>query len=180
MKRALTLCFAVGCVLAVPRQARAFEREWHLGGGLGATAYPHYYSLGPALGLNAAYGISDVFDVKVEAQSSYHRYSLGHGAPSEGAEPFSLAAGLSYKLDILQWIPYGALLVGYQHVSGKLPLGEPFRRDDALAAIVLGLDYAVTRNFGLGGSVRSDFLFSTPGEGEAVTVLLRAEYHWGF
>ncbi|MEI9949604.1 MAG: hypothetical protein WDO74_11650 [Pseudomonadota bacterium] len=87
---------------------------------------------------------------------------------------------MSYKLDILQWIPYGAALVGYQHIAGPVPASEPFRRDDAIIAGVLGLDYAATRNFGLGVSLRMNLLLSSIGEGEAITTMLRAEYHWGF
>ncbi|HWZ93034.1 MAG TPA: hypothetical protein VNW92_29415 [Polyangiaceae bacterium] len=182
MKRGLGLSLAVSVssVLFASGHAQAFEREWHTGGGLGLTAYPHYYSVGPALGLNAAYGISDVFDLKLEVLGSQHGYSASPGSPSLWARPFSIASGLSYKLDVLQWIPYGALLVGYQHVSGAVPRGAPFRRDDALAAVVLGLDYAMTRNFGLGLSLRTDMLLSSPSQGEAVTTMLRAEYHWGF
>jgi hypothetical protein len=167
-------------VVGSPGSARAFEREWHLGGGLGVTAYPHNYSAGPALGLNAAYGVSDVFDVKLELLGSLNGYQENAQSPREHAEPFSAAAGLSYKLDVLQWIPYGALLVGYQHVAGRLPVGEPFRRDDALVALVLGLDYAATRSFGLGASIRSDLRVSSLGQGQSFTPMLRAEYHWGF
>ena len=172
------------------RRAQAFEREWHVGGGVGVTAYPHYYTAGPALGLNAAYGISDVFDLKFELLGSLESYTqpltkseIASGRKpysSEHAEPWSAVAGLSYKLDVLQWIPYGALLVGYQHIGGRVPLGEPFRRDDAIAAVVLGLDYAATRNFGLGASVRSDILLTSAERGAAITPMLRAEYHWGF
>jgi Outer membrane protein beta-barrel domain len=180
MKRGLVFSFALLAASFVSNRAHAFEREWHTGGGLGFTAYPHYYSLGPSLGLNAGYGISDVFDLKLELLGSYHGYSPSAHSPTEHAEPYSAAFGLSYKLDVLQWIPYAALLVGYQHIAGRLPVGEPLRRDDALAALVLGLDYAMTRNFGLGASLRSDTLLSSPSRGEAVTMLLRAEYHWGF
>lgn len=171
---------SVMAALLLPRHAQAFEREWHVGGGAGITAYPHYYSVGPALGLNAAYGISDVFDLKLELLGSYHGYSASPRSPTTHAEPYSAVAGLSYKLDVLQWIPYGALLVGYQHVSGTLPEGEPFRRDDVLGSIVLGLDYEMTRELGLGASLRADTLLSSPSRGEAFTPMLRAEYHWGF
>ncbi|MES1177819.1 MAG: hypothetical protein ABUL62_26070 [Myxococcales bacterium] len=195
MKRARVFGFALAAsvplaVLFTPRSARAFEREWHVGGGVGLTAYPHYYTAGPALGVNAAYGISDVFDLKLELLGSLNTYTPPFSKadamagrkplPSEHAEPWSAVAGLSYKLDVLQWIPYGALLVGFQHIGGRLPVGEPFRRDDALAAIVLGLDYAATRDFGLGASIRSDILLTSPERGAAFTPMLRAEYHWGF
>ncbi|HEY3667213.1 MAG TPA: hypothetical protein VGL19_14485 [Polyangiaceae bacterium] len=186
MRRGLALSFGVGlaAALLLPARAHAFEREWHLGGGLGVTAYPHYYSVGPVVGLNAAYGLSDVFDLKLELLSGYHGYtppsSPTSPRPTEHAEPYSAVAGLSYKLDVLQWIPYAALLVGYQHIAGQLPQGAPFRRDDALFGILFGLDYAMTRNFGLGASIRTDTLLSSPSNGEAFTMMLRAEYHWGF
>ena len=172
------LCGTAACL--VPRHARAFEREWHVGGGVGITAYPHYYSAGPSLGVNAGYGISDVFDLKLEFLGSSHFYSAGSTSPSERGGSYSAVAGLSYKLDILQWIPYGAALIGYQHIAGPLPPSEPFRRDDGILALVVGLDYAATRNFGLGASIRSDFLLSSFSEGYAFTPMLRAEYHWGF
>jgi hypothetical protein len=182
MKRGsfLFLALSVTSTLFVSGHARAFEREWHTGGGIGITAYPHYYSTGPAFGANAGYGLSDVFDLKLELLASSHNYIPASRTISQGRVPLSLAAGLSYKLDVLQWIPYAALLVGYQHTAGAAPWTEPFRRDDALAAVVLGLDYAVTRNFGLGASVRADLLLTSPDQGEAVTTMLRAEYHWGF
>ncbi|HEX3775161.1 MAG TPA: outer membrane beta-barrel protein [Polyangiaceae bacterium] len=181
MTRALV--FSLACALAgffCSSSAHAFEREWHLGGGLGVTAYPRDYSLGPALGVNGAYGISDVFDLKLELLGSAQGYQPDARFSVAHAEPLSLAAGLSYKLDVLQWIPYAALLVGYSHIGGTLPIGEPFHRDDAIAALVLGLDYAVSREFGLGLSLRSDLRLSTPNEGETFTPMLRAEYHWGF
>jgi len=172
------LCGAAACL--APRHARAFEREWHVGGGLGAAIYPQYYSAGPSLGLHSAYGISDVFDLKFELLGSSHGYQASASSPSERGGTYSAVAGLSYKLDILQWIPYGAAMIGYQHITGPLPTSEPFHRDDAIVALVLGLDYAATRNLGLGVSLRTDLLLSTIGEGQAFTPMLRAEYHWGF
>ena len=37
--------------------ARAFERQWHLGGGVGAAVRSDGYDIGPALGVHGAYGI---------------------------------------------------------------------------------------------------------------------------
>ena len=182
MKRGLLLSMvlSIAAALFVSAPACAFEREWHTGAGLGISAYPRYYPVGPALGLNAAYGISDVFDLKLELLRSEHNYSAGPALTAVKAVPYSAVLGLSYKLDVLQWIPYFAVLGGYSHISGALPTGEPFRRDDAILAVVLGLDYAVNRSFGLGASLRTDMRLLTWSEGEAVTSMLRAEYHWGF
>ena len=181
MKRGWVLVFLCGAAAWLgPRPAHAFEREWHVGGGVGLTVYPSHYGAGPSLGLNAGYGISDVFDLKFELLGSTHNYRASADSPSERGEAYSAVAGLSYKLDVLQWIPYGALLAGFQHIAGPLPVSEPFRRDDAIFAGVLGLDYAATRSFGLGVSLRANLLLSSIGEGEAITTMLRAEYHWGF
>ena len=180
MTRGLGFWLAAAWLVFSPKRAHAFEREWHVGGGLGLTAYPLYYSAGPALGMNAAYGISDVFDFKLELLGSYHGYTTDSHRPTDHAEPFSAAVGLSYKLDVLQWIPYAAVLVGFQSIPGRLPAGDPFRRNDALGALVIGLDYAMTRNFGLGASFRTDLPLSSPSNGESFTPMLRAEYHWGF
>ena len=120
MKRAWCVVILAACASLLPSRAQAFEREWHTGGGIGITAYPHYYRVGPSLGLNAAYGISDVFDFKLELLGGYHSYSASSKSPTESALPWSAAAGLSYKLDVLQWIPYGALLVGWHPCSGGL------------------------------------------------------------
>jgi len=137
MKRGLLLSMvlSIAGVLLVSTPAGAFERQWHAGAGLGISAYPRYYPVGPALGLNAAYGISDVFDLKLELLGSDHSYSADPGLAPAKAVPFSAVLGLSYKLDVLQWIPYFALLGGYSHISGALPTAEPFRRDDAIAAV---------------------------------------------
>ncbi len=184
MARGQALSVAAICLSAAlfwSTRAHAFEREWHVGGGVGLSAYRRYYSAGPALGLHAGYGISDVFDLKLELLTSYHGYDRASSANgTEHAAPYSAVAGLSYKLDVLQWIPYGAVLLGYQHIAGALPAGEPFRRDDVIGALVLGLDYAMTRNFGLGASLRADVQLSGLIASEALTPLLRAEYHWGF
>jgi hypothetical protein len=181
MMRGLPLGILVGVAAwLAPSRAQAFEREWHVGGGVGLTAYPKYYRAGPSLGLNAAYGISDVFDLKVELLGSSHSYQPSADVPSNSGQAYSAVAGLSYKLDILQWIPYGAALIGYQHIAGPLPVTEPFRRDDAMLALLVGLDYAATRNLGLGVSLRSNLLLSSLDEGQAFTMMLRAEYHWGF
>jgi hypothetical protein len=179
MRHSWVLGLSLAALCLVPRPARAFEREWHVGGGVGITTYPNYYGAGPSLGLNVAYGISDAFDWKLELLGVSHSYSPSSSVSERGAS-YSAVTGLSYKLDILQWIPYAAAMIGYQHIAGPLPPTEPFHRDDAILSGVLGLDYIASRNFGLGLSVRGDFLLSTFDEGEAITTMLRAEYHWGF
>src|SRR5690606_34041535 len=46
--------------------AFAFEREWHLGGGVGASDFSaEGVGWGPELGVHGAYGLSDSFDLRL-------------------------------------------------------------------------------------------------------------------
>ena len=87
-------------VLSLGPPVRAFERQWHVGGGVGLATESGRDDVGLSLGVHGAYGISDVFDVRLELQAS----------PSDVARlpSWFLAprAGLAYKLDVLRWIPY--------------------------------------------------------------------------
>jgi hypothetical protein len=155
-------------VLFLGPRAGAFEREWHLGGGLGVAA-ANGYPLGPAANLYAAYGISDVFDVRLELAGS--RSSL---AP-ESAYLYGAKAALAYKIDVIQWIPYVAIAGGYLGVTRRV---APFTLGQPTAGLLAGLDYAVSRDFGLGVALSYDYAFH-PGAAYA-NGFLRAEYHFGF
>jgi hypothetical protein len=162
----------------VARPARAFEREWHLGGGVGFASAASGYGLGPALGLHAAYGISDVFDARLELSGSHHGYEVA-GA-DESTVLFAAAALLSYKVDIIAWVPHFGLGLGYFHFTKTPPEDSAFRRDDLGLALELGLDYAVSRNFGLGLGARFDMPFNDIGAARYFALLFRGEYRWGW
>ncbi len=154
--------------------AHAFEREWHFGVGLGAAA-ANGYRVGPALNAYAAYGLSDVFDLRAELLGSRQFVTPG---TVERAEPSLFYGGklaLSYKVDVIQWIPYAALAAGYLGVTEPL---APYAKGQPSAGLIAGLDYAATRNFGLGGALHYDYVFH-PGAAYAA-LLLRAEYRFGF
>lgn len=165
-QRALASILAVGLVcLASP--ARAFEKQWHLGGGLGVAA-PGSYDAGPALGVHGAYGLSDVFDLRLELQASHHERSVlplwFYGA----------RAGLAYKLDVIEWIPYAGISAGgFVITRGGGPLLRP-----SVGALA-GLDYAVSRHFGVGAFGAGDYIFLDSGT-TALSVLVRAEYRFGW
>ena len=155
-------------VMAFAPRARAFEREWHLGGGLGA-AVPPLYVIGPALNAYAAYGLTDAFDVRLELGMS------GHDRSGPPAWFYGLKGAFTYKLDVIQWIPW----IG---VSGGVMLmakGDwPLESRQGTAGAIAGLDYAWNRHFGLGLAVSADYLFR-----DAAlygTGFLRAEYHFGW
>jgi len=163
---ALALC-------GTPRAGHAFERQWHLGGGGGVTT-ANGFALSPALNLYGAYGLSDVFDVRLELTARGYGFREGLGPHGVSA-----MAGLAYKLDIIRWVPWAGLYVGYQGFLQEHREGVPFRQHDVAAALGLGLDYGVTRQLGLGVTLRYDQALREA-DGRSFDALLRAEYRWGW
>jgi hypothetical protein len=149
-------------------EAHAFEREWHLGGGLGAAA-ANGYRLGPALNAYAAYGLTDAFDVRLELAGSRS------ATVPDPAYLYSAKLAFVYKIDVIQWIPYFGLAGGYLRVTERV---APFALGQPTAGLIGGLDYAVSRSFGLGIAGTYDYAFH-PAAGYA-NAFLRAEYHFGF
>ncbi len=158
--------------LSITAEAGAFEREWHLGGGLGAADFiGSDEPIAPAACLYAAYGLSDMFDARLEFTGSRHPLDDGSHTVL-----YSGAAGIAYKIDVIEWVPYVGLLAGYYSYDA-LSGGIGF-------STALGLDYAVSRNFGLGVQLRYHWTTATVPtsltEGEYFTGFLRAEYRWGW
>jgi len=166
--RALAAFSTLLACLSWGRAASAFEREWHLGGGLGAAA-ANGYALGPAANLYAAYGLTDAFDLRLE---------LAGSRSAVAGDPAYLYGGklaLVYKIDVIQWIPYLGLAGGYLRVTERV---APFTLGQPTAGLVGGLDYVVSRRFALGIAGTYDYAFH-PAAGYA-NAFLRAEYHFGF
>lgn len=154
--------------------AFAFEEQWHVGGGLGVLrASPEPVGLGPAVNVYAAYGLSDMFDIKLDLAASNHAFE---GAPetSDRRSIFTGTAGVSYKLDVLEWIPYFGAHTGVIYSDLPEDLGMGTRT--WLVGAMVGLDYAPTPSFGLGVMNRWHLPL---GGGTLVDLFLRAEYHWG-
>ncbi|HOU90160.1 MAG TPA: outer membrane beta-barrel protein [Polyangiaceae bacterium] len=165
-------------VLAIAPAASAFERQWHVGGGGGIAVLAESGSkAGPVAGLHGAYGISDTFDVRAALLGSVNRLD------GEPFELYSATAGLAYKLDVLSWIPYAGVQVGYYRL-GKGPRPGDLAPDEPGFSLDLGLDYAVRRHLGLGLELRfHGFLgegFASLADAPYFTGLLRAEYRWGW
>jgi hypothetical protein len=164
--------------------ARAIERQWRLGGGLGFATLPRTdYGLGPALGLHGAYGLSDMFDAHAELETSLHWMSPGEGLDDERLALSSLGLGVSYKLDIIEWVPYFGLLGGYTHTWDNVLAAEgdpPFGRDELTLSAMLGVDYALRRDLGLGLALRYHLFASNFGDPQYLSVLVRAEHRFGW
>ena len=173
---AAALAVAAVVVLGTAR-AQAFERQWHLGGGLGiATLKGSSSGVNPAAGIYAAYGLSDMFDARLELLGSSH--NLG----GRRTEVYSASAGIAYKIDIIQWVPYVDLMLGYYgFAGGPSPLGHS---GEPGASLGLGLDYSLSRSFAMGAQLRYHAFLRDPPtsltQAPYFSALLRAEYTWGW
>lgn len=178
----LALLVALGALLTAS-PAGAFERQWHLGGGLGLGAFTDAAARpGPVLGLHGAYGLSDTFDLRLAVLGAGYRLEDSAGEP-HGRSLAAVTAGLAYKLDVIAWVPYAGLQVGYYRLGSALRPGV-LAANEAGFSVDLGLDYAVRRHLGVGVELRYHGFLSDPlrslGEAPWFTGLLRAEYRWGW
>jgi hypothetical protein len=166
--RRVHACVVALVVSVLSSSAGAFEREWHLGAGLGLAAAPGY-SFGPAASLYGAYGLSDAFDARLELSTSIQdRLDAANAF-------FSFKAALAYKLDVGRWIPW----IGPS--AGGLATGQqkwPFDALQPTVGAIAGLDYVWTRHFGVGLCLSGDYGFDQAAVYGAG--YLRAEYHWGW
>jgi hypothetical protein len=68
---------------------------------------------------------------------------------------------------------------GYTAFLKAPRVGLSYQQRDFALALGLGLDYAVSRNFGLGVTLRFDEALASQSD-RTVDALLRAEYRWGW
>jgi len=165
-------------VTALSSEALAFERQWHFGAGAGVALGVEGLELGPALGAHAAYGLSDVFDFRLELSGSRHEHTVTTNlTPPEPvySNVYTGKIGIAYKLDVIQWIPYLGVTAGALGATGPLPDYNTVR---VCLGLVGGLDYAITRNLGLGIAATADYVLTRPTT--HAVFLLRAEYRLGW
>lgn len=162
--------------VTVPRTASAFERQWHLGAGIGFAAPTRTYQTGGAVALHAAYGVSDMFDARIELRGSLHSKE-GHADNTL----LQSALGVAYKLDIIEWVPYLGVRAGYYLFGESLPRelsgGETYSRSGGMIGTMLGVDYALSRSAAVGLEFGYDTLLP---QGAVFGAILRAEYRWGW
>jgi len=174
--RLAALVLGVGAclgLLAGARPALAFEREWHLGGGAGISNGSGL-TLSPALSAYAAYGLSDVFDARVELTARGYQIGQQHNPNA-----LSAMVGVAYKLDVLQWVPWAGVYAGYLGFLERPRADLTFKQHDLALGLGLGLDYAFSRKFGLGVTLRFDDALGRAST-STFDALLRAEYRWGW
>jgi hypothetical protein len=155
------------------RSARAFEREWHLGAAAGVSN-GQGLKLSPAVGAYAAYGLSDVFDLRLELTAR------GYHVGSElNPNALSGMVGLTYKVDVLRWVPWAGVYAGYLAFLDVPPPALTFKQRDVALGIGAGLDYGISRKLGVGVTLRFDDAL-THSDASSFDALLRAEYRWGW
>lgn len=157
------------CVVSFAEKASAFEEQFRFGGGAGVLSPSEPYSLGPALGAYGAYGISDVFDVKLELT-----LARVTAEPDVAAFSYGVHAALAYKLDVIQWIPYFGARAGAVGVSDP---AAPFEALSPSIGGIAGIDYAMSRNLGFGLGLSFDYLISG---NQLFGALLTAEYRFSY
>ncbi|HEY6725360.1 MAG TPA: outer membrane beta-barrel protein [Polyangiaceae bacterium] len=153
--------------------ALAFEEQWHVGGGIGAvSASESRLGLGPAVNLYGAYGLDDMFDVKLDFAASSHAFEAAPGT-TDRRSIYMGALGISYKIDVIEWIPYFGVQLGWLHTD--LPEDLDMGTSGWLVGGMLGLDYAVSSSWGVG--VVNQYHMPLEGGG-LVGLFLRSEYRW--
>lgn len=182
--------------LFAPRRAEAYEKQWHVGASLGYTALmgqnPTRHGLGG--GLHLTYGLSDAFNLMVEADLSGHfaRADVPAVKADETARPaqdgalFTRAgAGVGYVFDVLQWVPYIGLVAGAADVINLGPLcgatdQAPCHDLRLNLAVPFGLDYSINRSISIGVGGRYQLLISGQPLMHALGAFARVEYVWGY
>lgn len=159
-------------VLLAGGHASAFERQWHFGAGAGIASPGSGFKLGPAIGVHAAYGLSDVFDARLEVLLSQH---VAADQTLAADQFYGAKLGIVYKLDVIQWIPYFGVSAGF---LGAPRAREPYRSAQATLGLMGGLDYAIARNLGVGVIGTVDYTVGPPAT--LTAGLAHAEYRFGW
>ncbi|MEZ4221424.1 MAG: outer membrane beta-barrel protein [Polyangiaceae bacterium] len=170
---------AIGVAVTWSASAYAAEGQWHVGAGLGAASFPGTDAgYGPALGVQGAYELSDMFDLHLESSASQHVFLEG-----TQTRVFGASAGFVYKIDVIEWVPYLGLYGGVFRFEGDV-VPTPLARTELGIGVPLGLDYSFSRNFAVGAQLRYHGFMSDPmsslGDAAYFLALLRAEYRWGW
>jgi hypothetical protein len=176
----------LGAALLASPNAAAIERQHHLGldPALGTLSIKgkSTSSVGAGGGIHYAYGLSDTWNLSVEASSVIVAADQKQDNPtSPRNRPASVdhgAIGVGYVIDILRWVPYLNVHGGVYRLAGGT-MNEPL----IIAGLSLGagLDYQLNRQFAVGIGIREHLMISKLSTYPSYTMaLLRIEYMWGY
>lgn len=181
---ALSACCAV---LVSSREAEAFERQWHAGGGLGIrpTSLDGASAQGvaPLFVANLTYGLTDAFDAFAEVGLAYPGFSRG----VEPARALITTGdlGIVYTLDVLRVVPYLGVFGGVHHV-GNITLAAPdgttrsFGGTGLDLGAAFGARYQWDRTLAFGADLRFHRPILLPETTQALGIFVSAAYTWGY
>jgi len=169
--------------LAAPRSAEAMERGQGFGldAGLAVLSVSGQSAeVGINFGLHYSIRLTDQLDLIAEAGGSVVDLDpivVPMGPTNRPAMIWNADAGVIYKLDIVQFVPYfGVLAGGYVLNGGSLTATQV----QPGAELAVGGDYLLSRSWAVGLSIREHFLFTDLGDFPSyLTVTGRVEYTWG-
>jgi hypothetical protein len=182
MRLALAL-FAFALLAGAPATAHALERSQGFGldAGLAVLSVNGESALtGVSFGLHYSIALNDQFDFVGElggAVVDFDPIVTPTSALDRPAMLWNGDAGLIYKLDIVQFVPYfGALIGGYVLNGGSLPATQVLPGGE----LAVGADYLLSRRWAVGLAIREHFLFTDLGTYPSyLTVAARVELTWG-
>jgi hypothetical protein len=118
--------------------------------------------------------LSDTFDLRLELVARGY-----HVGSEQNPSALSGMLGLTYKIDVLRWVPWAGVYAGYLAFL-EVPRSDlAFKQRDVALGIGAGLDYGVSRKLGVGFTLRFDDTL-TRSSTSTFDALLRAEYRWGW
>lgn len=184
-RAAVAALVVFAAAMAAGGRAGAVEREHQLGVDAGGSMLSiHDKStpdVGSTLGLHYTYGLTDAFNLMAEgawslvaANQQLDHPDTPHTRP---ADVYNIDVGLGYVLDVLQWVPYGGILVGGYAMQGGTVDGVKLLPGAELA---LGLDYRFNRSWAAGVAFRQHFLSDVATYPSFTQAFARLEYTWGW
>jgi hypothetical protein len=181
--RVLVAAVALAGVLLAPRAAHAFERSQGFGLDAGLAVLSvggEAAETGISFGLHYSIALNDQFDFVAEAGGAVVDLDpiVAPMAPTNRPSMlWNTDAGVIYKLDIVQFVPYfGALVGGYVLNGGSLPAAQV----QPGVELAVGADYLLSRKWAVGLAIREHLLFTDMGDYPSyLTVTGRLEYTWG-
>jgi hypothetical protein len=184
--RTLVLALPFALLWGSEREARAFERQQHLGVDGGFTLLTisdkSTADRGGMFGLHYTYGISDAFNLVAQAQFQLVALNQQLDNPTTPhTRPESVTGGTvgaEYVFDVLRWVPYVGALAGPYFMNGGTIEGTKVLLGAQLEA---GLDFQVTRHFAVGIAYHEHFMLTDLSTYPVFfNVMGRLEYIWGW
>jgi hypothetical protein len=184
--RPLACALAIAASVLAAAPAHAIERQHHLGLApelaILSIKDKSTASVGGGGALYYAYGLTDQWNFTLELSSAVvaakQKQDFPDSPRTRPATVDHVTSGVSYVIDILQWVPYIGAEAGVYHLAGGT-LPDPLFIPGL--AVTFGLDYQATRHFAVGIGGREHFLLTKLSTYPSyTTVLLRLEYMWGY